>query len=83
MNTITMHPVDSSQISAIGYDSAEKVLAIQFSRGGLYHYLDVPQEKFDALLGSDSVGRYHAQHIKGAHPFKKLDAETVNGATAA
>jgi hypothetical protein len=83
MNQITMQPVESSQITAIGYDSAEKVLAVQFTRGGEYRYFDVPQEKFDALMQSESKGATLGKIIKGAHPFKKLDAETINGETAA
>jgi hypothetical protein len=83
MKTIDMQPVESSQIAAVGFDSAENILAVQFKRGGLYFYHDVPREKFDALMQAESVGKFHAQHIKLAHRFTKPDAETVNGATAA
>ncbi|NDU91585.1 MAG: KTSC domain-containing protein [Ferrovum sp.] len=83
MKTIDMQPVESSQIKAIGYDSAEKVLAVQFTRGGEYRYFDVPQEKFDALMEAESKGAHLGKHIKGTHEFQKVDSETVNGATAA
>ncbi len=83
MKTIDMQPVESGQIAAVGFDSAEKILAVQFKNGGLYHYHGVPQEKFAALMQAESVGKFHAQHIKGKHEFRKIDPETVNGATAA
>ena len=82
MNAITMHPVDSSQITAIGYDSAEKVLAVQFTRGGEYRYFDVPQEKFDALMQSESKGATLGKIVKGAHKFEKIPPPDPDGDAA-
>jgi len=73
VKTIDMQPVESSQIAAVGFDSAENILAVQFKNGGLYHYHEVPPEKFAALVQSESVGKFHAQHIKGAHRFEKVE----------
>lgn len=60
MNTkhqqITLNPVESSQIHAIGHDPATNTLAIQFkSKGGagsVYHYQNFDSAAFDAFNGA-------------------------------
>jgi hypothetical protein len=64
--SITMKAVKSSQIAATGYDSASKTLAIKFNNGQkVYHYSDVPQEQFDALMAAESIGKHFGAHIRG------------------
>jgi hypothetical protein len=65
-------PVSSSQIAAIGYDPATKVLEIEFNRGGVYTYADVPAEVHADLMAADSVGRYFSAHVKGVYEFKRV-----------
>ena len=72
MSEIKMVPVKSSQIKAIGHDASTKTLAIEFSSGGIYHYADVPAEKYHALLQAESKGKHLHRHIKGAHAFTKI-----------
>ena len=57
---ITLQPVESSQVKAIGYDEATGTLAVQFKHGAgaIYHYLDVAKETFDAFLGAKSAGKF-------------------------
>lgn len=69
--TITMQPVDSSQIESIGHDPATGTLAVKFKSGGLYHYHDVPASKYADLLKAESVGKFLHAHVKPAHPFTK------------
>jgi hypothetical protein len=71
---ITMNPVVSSQIDAIGHDPETGTLAIQFKAkpgtdapGSVYHYSNVDAEKFAALAGAESTGSHFYKHIK---PFK-------------
>ena len=72
---ITLNPVKkSSQVHSIGYDPTSKTMAVKFNSGGVYHYHDVPQEKFDAMRDAESLGSHLGKHIKGAHKFTKLDA---------
>lgn len=76
---ITLTPVESSQIYAIGHDAATNTLAIQFkSKGGagnVYHYANFTAEDFTAFKESKSIGAHFGQHIKNAtekHPFTKV-----------
>ena len=70
---IDMKPVQSSNIRAIGHDAAAAALVVEFTSGDFYEYANVNAEQFDALLKAESVGKHLNQHIKGKHPFKKLD----------
>ncbi|MGD9599951.1 MAG: KTSC domain-containing protein [Steroidobacteraceae bacterium] len=70
---IVLHPVESNQVGAIGYDEATQTLAVQFKRGAraIYHYPGVTRETFEAFKGAESIGTYFGQHIK-ALPFEKF-----------
>jgi KTSC domain len=56
--------VKSSVILAMGYDAKSRVLEVEFHSGRIYHYLDVSRRDYDAMRGSDSVGKYFNQVIK-------------------
>lgn len=84
MNTneisITMAPVESSQIAAIGHDANNSILAIQFKRGdGLgstYHYQNFDAEKFAELQAAPSIGSHFYKNIKPfaeQFPYAKID----------
>jgi hypothetical protein len=47
---MTMQPVNSSNIAAIGYDPETQTLAIEFRSGGTYEYYDVPEQVFEGLM---------------------------------
>jgi len=65
-------PVNSSNISSIGYDASSHTLEIQFHDGGVYCYGGVPQSEFAALMAASSHGSYHARHIKDRYPATKV-----------
>lgn len=73
---IQLHPVESNQVGAIGYDEATQTLAVQFKRGAraIYHYPNVTRETFEAFKSAESIGTYFGQHIK-ALPFEKFPCE--------
>lgn len=75
---IALHPVESSQIKAVGYDAETKTLAVTFvhGTGAIYHYPNVEQATFDAFKASDSAGSFFGQHIKPL-PFTKYRGEAV------
>lgn len=73
---IALEAVESSQVKAIGYDEQSETLAVTFTRGAgaIYHYPSVKKATFDAFKGSESIGKFFGEHIKGL-PFKKYRAE--------
>lgn len=57
-----MQEIDSSAISAVGYE--DHVLRVTYLNGRTYDYLEVPQEEFDRLMAAESRGVYLNKVIK-------------------
>jgi hypothetical protein len=69
---IALNPVESHKIKAVGYDEATKTLAVQFNHGAaIYHYPDVSAETHKAFIASESLGKFHTEHILPL-PFEKF-----------
>lgn len=58
-----MQIVSSSNLRAVGYDPATKVLRIEF-HNGVYDYFNVPEEIYIGLLRAPSKGSFHHSYIK-------------------
>lgn len=67
-----MHAVQSSNISAIGYDEDSLTLQVMFNNGSMYQYFDVPQQVFDGMFNADSKGQYLHAHIKGVYRYSRV-----------
>jgi len=66
-------PVTSSNLKAVGYDSASSTLEVEFAHGGIYQYLNVPASKYAALMAASSHGSYFDANIKKAgYTFHKV-----------
>ena len=65
-------PVTSSNIIAIGYDSENQTLEVEFNYGSVYQYAGVPQEEHDGIMNADSKGKYLNANIKGRYQYVKL-----------
>ena len=60
----SMIPVNSSAISAVGYDKNTQQMQIRFVQGHTYTFCRVPQKIFDDLLSATSKGTYYDRHIR-------------------
>jgi len=87
---MTMIPVESSQIAAIGHSPELNVLAIQFppkkSTGisDVYHYQNVDAAMFADFLAAESQGSYFIQNIKkhaDKFPYAKVEQAPAAAAT--
>lgn len=62
--------VESSSLTSVGYDAQAGTLEVEFKRGGVYRYFDVPVGVFGALMAAhesgESVGAYFDLHVKKA-----------------
>lgn len=67
----------SSQIKSWGYNRETQVLVIEFQKGGLYKYTDVPTNVIQDFQDADSLGGFLNIFIKGKYSFEKLTAEQV------
>lgn len=64
--------VDSSSLASAGYDPRAHVLEVEFRNGGVYQYLEVPDEEYQEFRSAESKGRYLNTEIKGNYPSRKL-----------
>lgn len=61
-------------MQAVGYDEGSRTLSVRF-RNGLFHYQDVPPEKYAGLFESPSAGSFFATEIKPYHTATRGDDE--------
>jgi hypothetical protein len=58
--------VSSSALRSVGYCSSKEILEVQFVRGAVYRYYDVPARFYRDLMGAPSHGRYFNHVFKPA-----------------
>ena len=71
MSEITMTPVTSSNIKAIGTDGSK--LRVQFHTGAPWEYEDAAHHH-DPMLSADSPGGYFHANVKGKHEGRMVTA---------
>ena len=65
--------VQSSAIEQVSYDPDAQTLIATFRNSGrTYVYDDVPEEVYDSLLFSDSLGGYFNAYIRDHFPFREI-----------
>ena len=64
--------VDSSNLVAVGYDKVNQVLEIEFRSGSVYHYIDVPDDKYQGLMSAVSKGQYFHDNIINQYEFEEV-----------
>lgn len=64
--------VDSSMISAVGYDQLQQVLEVVFKPSGVYRYRDVPKQVYQELLDAESKGSYMRDSIIDVYPTERV-----------
>lgn len=62
---MSMYPVNSSAIAAIGYEAG--VLAVTFHNTGTYFHPGVPYWVYCGLMQAGSKGAYYNQNIRGRY----------------
>ena len=62
---MSMTPVSSSAIAAIGYDGY--TLRVEFHNSGVYDHPGVPYAVYAGLMSASSKGAYYNQHIRGRY----------------
>lgn len=62
---MTLIPVNSSAIRAIGYDGY--TLTVVFHNSGAYDHPGVPYSVYAAFMRASSKGRYYSLYIRGRY----------------
>ena len=61
---IIRKPVDSSNITEVGYDEQSRTLEIAFKNQRVYRYTPVTLEGYNLFLNADSLGSYFYKNIR-------------------
>lgn len=56
--------VNSSAITAVGYDQSTRRMRITFEQGDSYDFCAVPHHVYEALMRASSKGAYYNDHIR-------------------
>jgi hypothetical protein len=70
---MSMNPVNSTTIEAIGYDEVSGKLRVKFKTGSIYEYLDVPHYVYQAVMEADSIGKALNSEVKGIYDYFKIN----------
>jgi len=65
-------PLESSCLRSAGYDPAAGELEVEFTGGGIYRYLRVPEQEYLALLAAESRGRYLNDRNKRRYAYRRV-----------
>lgn len=70
--------VKSSNVEAVAYrrgdiknGAMQGILSVRFTKGSIYHYMDVPEELYMELLEAHSPGKFLAERIKNVYDYVK------------
>lgn len=68
--------VESKNIKEVGYLQAVQTLEIEFASGKVYQYYGVPAGVHDAMMRSESIGKYFDANIrKGGYAYKEIESQ--------
>ncbi len=65
-------PVNAKEIRAIGYDPLTERLEVEFWRGDLYEFYQVPADRYDLLVHSEGVDQYFHKYIRDRYQFLRI-----------
>src|SRR5262249_11595344 len=69
---IKREPVISSNVASVGYSYKLRALEIEFRRGAIYRFLNVPLRVHRELMAAKSKGRYFAIRVRAQYPFIRV-----------
>ena len=62
----------STNVASVGYSRHLRALEIEFTRGAIYRFLDVPPKVHQGLIAAESKGRFIAENIRGKYRFVRV-----------
>ncbi|MEA4895865.1 MAG: KTSC domain-containing protein [Oscillospiraceae bacterium] len=71
-NIIDMDFVSGKTLSTVGYDEEARVLAIEFCRGPVYVYNEVPKSIYDELLKAPLPDDFFEEKIRYAYKNRRV-----------
>jgi hypothetical protein len=66
--------VESTSVSAIGYDPFSSVLEVLFINGRTYQYAQVSPRTYKSLMKARSKGAFLHRNVKGKYDYREVAA---------
>jgi hypothetical protein len=82
VSRIKREPVVSTNVASVGYSRRLHALEIEFVRGAVYRFLNVPQKLYRRLLASDSKGHFIAENLRGKYDFVRVRPRQIETSQA-
>jgi KTSC domain-containing protein len=67
-----MQAVSSSNIAAVGYDTENQHVYVQFVNNATYIYKGVSESEYENLRDAPSVGSYLNRNYKNVYPYERV-----------
>ncbi len=65
--------VKSSNLYSVGYNQQTRKLQIEYIKGDVYEYEDVPQNVYEAFMSADSKGQFAKTFIYSRYKYKVIN----------
>lgn len=62
----------SSTVANTDYDYDKKTLTVKFKNGTAYEYYDMPEDVWQLLINSQSIGGALSLNVKGHYRYQKI-----------
>ena len=69
---MTLQPINSSSLAAIGYDADTQTLTVEFRKSGTYEFFEVPESIYQELMSAGSHGEYFGRNVRGKYRYAKV-----------
>ena len=66
-----MTSVESSNVSKLGWEGGD--LFVQFKRGHVYRYKEVPMHVFNDAVEAPSVGKFLIANVFNSYPYAQIE----------
>jgi hypothetical protein len=67
--------INSSTIKYLEYYPELQLLEVEFKRGAIYDYFDVPLDIYEKLMKAESIGSFFNKNISKLYAYKKQESE--------
>ena len=64
--------VISSTVVSVGYEPTTETLEVEFKKGGVYQYYNVPEAVYQQFMAAESLGQFLHVYIKPAYPCSRV-----------
>ncbi|OGI03825.1 MAG: hypothetical protein A2Y25_07270 [Candidatus Melainabacteria bacterium GWF2_37_15] len=70
-----MKEVESSNMKKLGYDEKERIFQVEFNKGEIYQYYNVPNFLYEKIKSNEvkSKGKFFIKNIRDNFKYKKIN----------